>query len=278
MTIKELLKQAAKGSESQELLGIELLLAHVLKMERKDLITKSNDILNANEIAAFQKSYFRFKKGEPVEHILGFKEFYGIPFKVNDKVLIPRPETEHLVEYVMKLIKAGGVKSVLDVGTGSGCIAISIAANSKATQVAGCDISLEALNVARENNELLVAGKVELFQSNLLSAVSDSFDIIVANLPYIGTEKFNFVSEKAIRHEPEVALFGGKNGLTLYKKLFEQVVALEEGPKYLLGEFGFLQGDEMRVLLNKFFGRHKWEIIKDYASIERMFVVNFASL
>ncbi|MBD3328724.1 peptide chain release factor N(5)-glutamine methyltransferase [Candidatus Peregrinibacteria bacterium] len=278
MTIKELLKQAVKGSGSRELLGIELLLAHALKIERKDLITKSNDIVKANDIVTFQKSYFRFKKGEPVEHILGFKEFYGMPFKVNDKVLIPRPETEHLVEYVLKLIEGGGVKSALDVGTGSGCIAISIASNSEATRVAGCDVSLDALNVARENNATLANGMVELFQSDLLSDVSESFDVIVANLPYIGTEKFNFVSDEAKRYEPEVALFGGTDGLTLYEKLFEQIVELTERPKYLIGEFGFLQGDHMRALLNKYFEQYEWEIIKDYASIERMFVVTFASL
>lgn len=292
MNISEILKLAKErlNNVQGDYLGIEVILAHVLEKNREFLIAHPDfEIIQPVE-ERFWALFERFYDGEPVAYLTNKKEFYGLDFYVDKRVLIPRPETELLVDKVLefaKQIESGKQKKIsskikiLDIGTGSGCIAISIAKNLPGAKVLATEISLEALEVARQNaKNHQVEDRVEFLQSDLLGAIvkqGRGFDIIVANLPYIGEKKFNFVSKEALKYEPNLALFGGENGLFLYEKLFKQLTDQSLQPKFLLGEFGFLQGEEMRALLNKFFIQERWAILEDLALIERVFVVEFFS-
>ncbi len=278
MNIQELLQKARinTGPEGDHL-GSELLLAFVLDKNREYLLAHGDEDVSAPMLDNFEKLFSRMIAGEPVAYLINKKEFYGLDFFVDRRVLIPRPETEHLVEKILEFsTQTPSALKILDVGTGSGCIAVSLARNIASAQVAGVDISDEALEVARLNADRHgLTSRMRFFSSNLLTAVDEPFDIVVANLPYIGEKRFSFVSKSAYDYEPHVALFGGDDGLGLYVKFFEQLSQKSWRPRLLLGEFGFLQRDELVALFQKFFPDDKIRFEQDYAHIDRMFVVEW---
>lgn len=251
-------------------------MAYCLVQEREFLFVYSETELESGLADRFWSLFDRFCAGEPVAYITGRKEFYGLDFYVDDRVLIPRPETELLVAKVLEAARQMEEQvKILDVGTGSGCIAIALAKNLLRAKIVGVDIAAGALEVANKNaNAHGVTDRVTFMTSDLLSDVGGPFEIVVANLPYIGKKKYNFLSKAPFDYEPHVAFFGGENGLFLYERLFEQLGSQTWQPLLLLGEFGFLQGGEMRALLRKYFG-DKWSIFRDLAAIERIFVVSF---
>lgn len=272
MTIEDIIRQ----SDHSDALAVEVLLAHVLGVSREYLMIHSNDLLEPDVEEQFGSLYGRLREGEPVAYLTGKKEFYGLDFFVNSSVLIPRPETEMLVEKVLAFAQDKPLK-IADVGTGSGAIAVSVAKHLPNASVVGIDVSGEALVVARKNAETHGVD-VDFRCGDLLDGVDERFDIVVANLPYIGEEQYRFVSRETEKYEPSVALFGGVDGLELYRRLFQQLSEKEWRPNLLLGEFGFAQGEKMAEVLNTFFEQDDWRIEKDYASIERIFVVTSPSL
>lgn len=278
MTVGEIVSTLRRETvTSEEFLGIEVILAYCLKIKRQDIFTHPEKEISDLEYRKFWHLFDRLRQGEPVAYLTKKKEFYGLEFYVDPAVLIPRPETEMLVEETIKLC-SGKPSTIIDIGTGSGCIAISLAKKLPNASLAAVDISTAALTVAKKNAKFhKVTSQVEFFQSNLLEQVKQPYDIIVANLPYIGEEKYCFVSHEAKKYEPHIALFGGKDGLYLYGRLFQQIKQLSWKPRYLLGEFGFLQSESLQQLLNKYFIQQKYVILKDFASIERVFVVTFDS-
>jgi release factor glutamine methyltransferase len=313
MNINDAIKSAVErlGGGDENRLSVEVLLAHCLGLRKEDLFIKPTEEVEASKLSEFQEMVNKHYEGEPVAYLTHNKEFYGLNFYVDDRVLIPRPETEFIIDEVLKRVADTGTSckspnsgnlgypgnpsdpgnpgeplkhadqplEILDVGTGSGCIAIALAKKLLKARFMATDISEDALDVARKNAEKHnVFGRIDFVCANLLGNVSGQFDIIVANLPYIGIKKFNMVSKEAKKYEPYVALFGGENGLQIYERLFRQVCERSWRPKFLLGEFGFLQGEEMRKLLNKYFEGQSIEIIKDHASIERLFVIGFGAL
>lgn len=301
MTVAEILQRArSERSEwSEEVAGeggadgageislsIEVLLAFVLGKDRAWLMAHSEAPVSQEQERQFGEFFLRFRAGEPVAYLTGKKEFYGLEFLVNKSVLIPRPETEMLVERVLEFARrpqAGARKGgrgsglkVLDIGTGSGCIAVSLAKHLPDAQITAVDISTEALETAKKNAQLHeVVPRVKFLESDLLANVEGEFDIVVTNLPYIGTERHAILSREVREYEPHTALFGGADGLRLYERLFEQMAVLAWKPRLFFGEFGFSQGFEMRQLLNKFFIHADVLVEKDLASIERIFVVRF---
>jgi len=278
-TVGELLRQGIElmGKKPDAVLAAEVLMAYCLGVTREKLFIDAQAVPSYQIGENFLRLATAHARGEPVAYLTGSKEFYGLDFKVDRRVLIPRPETELLVDLVVEksLLYPDGCR-VLDVGTGSGCIAVAVAKLNQKVKVVACDVSESALAVARENAVRHGVEQVVKFVcSDLMSAISGYFDLIVANLPYIGREKFNFFSKEALEYEPELALFGGSDGLDLYRRLFGQVSMLRRKPRFLIGEFGFLQGDDIRKLLSRYFPQAKVEIKSDYASIERVFVVEF---
>lgn len=274
------------GAHDTSILDAEVLLCYVLGEAKEYLFAHANDEAGNEDLEKLYIQYLtRVKNGEPIAYITGEKEFYGLDFLVNEHVLVPRPETEMLVDRVLAFMRENyfdhGKFRILDVGTGSGNIAVAIAKNSEdeGIDMIECidaiDVSDEAIEVAKENIlQHGVEDRVNVFHSDLLEDLDEDevYDIIVANLPYIGTEKNDYVEEKVKNHEPNGALFSGKDGLDLYKKLFQQLKERNMGWKILVGEFGDKQLPDLENLLNKYFDQ-KWTIERDLAGLDRMFVV-----
>lgn len=273
MFISDLLKSAKKDEKTLE---AELILADVLNKSREWVIGHHDEEISGEDMTKFHQFWVRLQKGEPLAYLLNEKEFYGLKFYVDERVLVPRPETEALVDLTLGLANKKSVQ-VVDVGTGCGAVACAIAVSSLESkvemEVSAVEVSEEACEVAKKNIEDLGV-KVELHCGNLLEPVKDkNFDIIVANLPYIGRERHNYIADNVAEHEPDVALYGGEDGLRLYEEMFQQIQDYEMKPKYILGEFGFLQAEEMGAMIEKFFPKAEFEIKQDLSGLDRNFVI-----
>lgn len=286
MTVRELLIEGEgelRGRETGRL-EAQVLLAKLMKLTKEQFFC-SHELEVSDDISEhFFQKIEELKAGRPLAHILGEKEFYGLPFYVSPDTLIPRPETEWLVEKSIQLAGRHFLDglTVVDVGTGSGCIGVSVASALPQAKVVLLDISMEALKVATENVERHgIWDRTRVIQTDLLNAVLDQkFDIVLANLPYIGTESHNFVADDVRQYEPAEALFSGSDGFDHYRRLFEQVLQLPQLPSFMLGEFGSSQGGEMMALLERYFGQKSvtFEIVKDLAGLDRYFIVSFGGL
>ncbi len=284
MKIKEII-EGAKGmmGENGSVLDIELILAHAMGVERSYLLAHDDEEIDEGDLAMFNLYLKRVVGGEPVAYITNEKEFFAHNFFVDSRVLIPRPETEMIVDEALRYLQTmddiGRRFKLLDVGTGSGCIPLSILktfeGRGEIARVDMVDVSVEALEVARINAEqFLLEDQVEIFESDLLENIEDGefYDVITANLPYIGEVENRHVAVETEKFEPGLALFGGDDGLELYNKMFQQVLAKGVRFGVFIGEFGFGQGKGIAELLSKYFDQ-KWEIKEDLAGIERIFIV-----
>lgn len=257
-------------------LEVEILLAFVLRTTREYLLTYPENKLSDAEISQFRFFIEKRSCGIPIAHLTHHKEFFGLDFYVDERVFIPRPETELLVEEAIKLYSPMS-GYICDVGTGSGCIAIAIAKHFPAAKIFALDISEAALEVARKNAERhSVYSQIEFVKSDLLAEISEHyFDGIVTNLPYIGTIEHNLVSKEVLEHEPHTALFSGHTGLELYERLFSQIRALPKPPKWVIGEIGFLQCEAIEKLIRQYFGNISLNFKNDLSGFPRMFSIIF---
>jgi release factor glutamine methyltransferase len=224
----------------------ELLLLHTTRMTKADLLTHPEHELTERQTNHYQAAIARRALHEPVQYIIGTQEFYGRPFIVNPLVLIPRPETEHLVEAALALTPRPS--RILDVGTGSGILAITLALELSHATVTATDISAPALAVAQQNARSLGADHVRFVASNLFAKLDDArFDCIVSNPPYVATSE---ALEPQVRdYEPATALYAGEDGLAIYRRLIPQSFASLEPRGYLLLEIGQGQRDAIAALL-----------------------------
>jgi len=189
--------------------------------------------------------------GEPIQYITGETEFYGLPFLVTPDVLIPRPETEHLVEKVIELAASFQAPRIVDVGTGSGAIAIALAHALPKAQITASDRSASALAIARENAQRhAVSQRIRFLQGDLLApVVGEEFDLIVSNPPYVPCTDRDSLSVEVRDHEPSLALFAGPDGLAIYRRLIPQAFACLVPGGFLALEMGFGQSEAVRALL-----------------------------
>jgi len=239
-SVRSLLKQGIghlrEANVPSFTLAAELLLLHVASRDRAWLYAHPEEILSAENAAQYFALIQRRANGEPTQHLTGKQEFWGLEFEVNPDVLIPRPETEHLIEVALDRlalceIRAGrsprltgnGI-TLVDVGTGSGCIAIALAKELPDAIIYATDISIAALNVARRNAERLgVSDRIRFLESNLFEAFNPvRFDLIVSNPPYVGRGTAETLAREVREHEPEVALYGGEEGYEFYAQLVAQ--------------------------------------------------------
>lgn len=210
---------------------------------------------------------------KPSQYIKGWVEFYKLKFKVTPFCLIPRPETELLVDEV---IKNQDKITVLDIGTGCGNIAISIAKNAKNAKIFASDISTEALEIARENaRKHRVDKRIFFIESDLLSNIKNSPDIIVTNLPYIPTERIPYLDPSVIDFEPYIALDGGRDGFELYRKLFAQIKQKGWKPKLIIGEIDYTHGELAANEAQKYFPDAEVEVKTDLAHKQRMLLLRW---
>jgi release factor glutamine methyltransferase len=256
----------------------ELLLSVILQKPKEFLYLHPQKKLTNPQYAKLEKMIVRRQKGEPIAYILGYKYFYGLQFSVNPSVLIPRPETELLVDEALKIILSEKIKSVADVGTGSGAIILSLAKvlGNKHISFWGSDVSEKALSVAKKNaKQLGLQSKVRFKQSNLLTNIKTTPELLLANLPYGWEEwKNNSSSEtRGLAFEPKVALFTAKHGLALIEKLLKQVSKRVQQPKYMLLEFDPRQKKELEGLIKKYFPKSNVGFYKDYAGHFRLVTI-----
>lgn len=253
----------------------EYIFAHALNVNRTLLNFRMNKEITPLELEEIRKMLIqRGKQRKPLQQILGEWEFYGYTFKVNEHTLIPRSDTENLVENCKHLFLDKGDVSILDIGTGSGAIAITLGKELKNSKVIGVDISEEALKVAEENRILNSADNVSFLKSDLFEALkerAEKFDLIVSNPPYIPLSEYNELMIEVREHEPKNALTDGGDGYFFYEKISREAgTYLKEGG-YLAFEVGYNQARKVYEFMEKN-GFCNIMIIKDYCEIERIVI------
>ena len=256
----------SKGVESPRL-NIEHLLAHVLGKTRMDLYLEFDRPLGDTELNALRELVKRRSQGVPLQHLLGTVEFHGRTFISDSRALIPRPETEELVALLLKLDLPADARC-LDVGTGSGVIALTLAAERPEARVTAVDRSPNALTLARENaTRLGLDGRVEFLESDLLAACAGPYDLVAANLPYIPVGDIAGLARE-VQHDPMMALDGGRDGLELVARCVTQAHGkLAPGGRLAL-EIGHDQAEHVRALLEQN-GYSSLEAVKDHQGFVR---------
>lgn len=249
------------------------LLAFVLNKEKEYLMIHENDDVNDKIYDLYMENINRLSNHEPIQYIIGMQEFMGFSFNVDKNVLIPQPDTENLVEEVVKIAQEKKIErpKILDLCTGSGAIAISLAKLVKNSIVYGSDISRDALNVA-ENNSILNQANVLFIKSDMFKNIYKDyrFNIIVSNPPYIETETIVNL-DKEVQNEPHLALDGGEDGLKFYREIAENAKNYLEEDGYLALEIGFNQKDEVAKIL-KDNGYKNIYFRKDLSGINRVII------
>ncbi|WP_433751356.1 peptide chain release factor N(5)-glutamine methyltransferase [Falsibacillus pallidus] len=278
MKVFEALKWASsylKENQRDENAG-ELLLRHLMKLDRPQLFANQQMEIPFEAEAEFKAAVEAHISGTPVQHLIGYEEFYGRKFHVNEHVLIPRPETEELVYEALKRVKryftgTAGLKLV-DIGTGSSAIASTMKLEMPELDVSASDISEEALKMAKENAARLEA-EVAFYQGDLLQPFIEAgrtFDIVLSNPPYIPNHEKEELSDVVRDHEPHTALFGGEDGLDLYRRFAEELPAVV-GDRAIIGfEFGAGQGESVKEIMKKTFPKASVEVVYDINGKDRM--------
>ncbi|MFA5358933.1 MAG: peptide chain release factor N(5)-glutamine methyltransferase [Patescibacteria group bacterium] len=269
-----------KSKSSSPTLDAEILLAHVLKKPKEFILIHPETVLTKKQISNLQFLISKRKTGEPIAYLTGHKEFYGLDFIVNRHVLVPRPETELLVEETLKIINANYQPpiTIADIGTGSGCVAITIATKSPNAKIYATDISSLALTVAKKNSAEHKTTKQLIFKrGSLLSPLQNiKLDIIVANLPYLDKKMKNLLRStetRGLKFEPTLALYAGDKGLDKFKKFFSQLAKRKQQPNFVLLEIGHNQGRVLQKLCTKYLPGYKTTIKKDLCDFDRVLIL-----
>lgn len=291
--LKEGMSRLRAAGVPSDTLAAELLLLCTLGRDRAWLYAHAEEPLAAGASEKYFALVARRAAGEPTQYLTGKQEFWGLEFEVTPAVLIPRPETEHVVEVALERLGARGITirldtgepsaplRVADVGTGSGCLAVALAHELPHAEVFAIDISAAALEVARRNaGRHGVSQRVHFFQSDLLEAFfvspaagrsrSQAFDVIVSNPPYVARDEAATLPREVREHEPETALFGGATGMDIYARLVEQAGSLLRPGGTLVLELGYGAADEVRSVVT---AQHDWantSITNDLAGIPRV--------
>ena len=253
-------------------LDSEILLSSTLKLDRSQLLLNLDKKINKIE----KKNYFNFierrKKNEPIAYITGYKEFWKNKFKVDKDVLIPRPDTEIIVEQVLNNLNINSSKKILDIGTGSGCILISILGERTKCTGVGVDISKNAIKIAKYNAKIQhIKNRIRFLNSDIDNFYLDKYDLIISNPPYVKLHNINSLEKDIKSFEPKVALNGGVDGYTKIRLIIKKSSTLIKKRGKLFLEVGIGQTRETLKLL-KLYGFYKNKVVKDLANINRCIV------
>lgn len=251
-----------------------LLLQHLLKTDYTGIMMRMHDEIPKEKQPQFQQMIKMHAEGKPVQYITGVEEFYGRTFQVNESVLIPRPETEELIEGAITRMKAlfGEERNIklVDIGTGSGIIAITMKLEWPDAEVAATDISSDALQTAKQNADRLNAN-IDFRQGDLTEPIAnEKWDVILSNPPYIAYEEAEEMSDVVLQHEPHLALFAEDRGLKLYKQMVKALPNLVNTPALIGFEIGYSQGEAVAELLKTSFPQAEIEIVKDINKKDRI--------
>ena len=276
MNIKTVLNQASKildnSSNTLSKLDSEILLSEVIKKNRQYLILNSNEELKKENIKSFNYLVKRRKKGEPIAYLINRKEFWKQNFYINQNVLIPRPDTELLVEETLKLFNVNSKLNMLDIGTGSGCILLSILNERRNFFGTGIDISKKAINVARFNAKMhQLSNRVKFYNSDVDKFLIGKYDLILSNPPYIRQQDLKYLEIDVKDFEPKLALDGGKDGFSKITKVISKTAMLLKRNGRFILEIGFGQKNRILNILkqNNFFIN---KVLKDYGKNDRCII------
>jgi release factor glutamine methyltransferase len=265
--------QRAGLTPDEAALDARLLAQHVLGWDAARFFTAETDPSPAGFAGAYEALIARRQQREPLAYITGVREFWGLPFEVSPAVLVPRPETELLVEAALERWPRPSSPRIADVCTGSGCIAIALAHERPAASILATDLSADALAIARRNAvRHQVAARVECFKSDLLEDVPGTFDLIVSNPPYV-PEGDRSTLQPEVSHEPDLALFSGANGLDAIVRLAAQAESRLNPGGLLLFEFGAGQEDPVRKAIAGTSRLHVVELKRDLQGIPRTAII-----
>jgi len=273
VTLKQVLHRArevlATNSIEDASLEGEILLRHALRVDRVRLYSERDRELSAEQEEGFWHLIQRRLSGEPTAYIIGHREFYGFDFYIDRRVLIPRPETELLVETALKLAQTRTIAAIADIGTGCGAIAISLALNLPRIKIYASDVSADALEVARINCQKHgVVDRIQLLHGDMLGPLPGPVDLITANLPYVTKEE---ISRSGLGDfEPRIALDGGADGLDKIRLLYQQVTDKLNHRGCMLLEIGQGQSRAVTSLIQRCFPSASVEVIPDLQGIERI--------
>ena len=276
MNVNDLVNSGVKilkeNNIKNPILDAEIILSSIIKKERDYIILNETYQINQLLIKKFYNFINRRKIGEPISYIVKSKYFWNNCFYVNKDVLIPRPDTEHIVEEVLKLVRVDSRKSVLDIGTGSGCILLSILKERKLLTGYGIDISKKSINVCKINAKRLeIKNRAKFYVSDIDKFFLGKYDIVVSNPPYINTSKIKYLEKDVSKFEPRLALDGGVDGFSEITKVVGKTKDLIKKNGLFILEIGFRQKEKVIRILNKK-GFYIKKIIKDYAGKDRCII------
>ena len=275
-TVLEVLKLTTEYFEKKKIesprVNAEILLAEVLKCKRIDLYLSFEKPLNEEELALYRELIKKRSSHIPLQYIIGNVEFYGLKLLVNENVLIPRPETELLVETILQNHQQTNELKILDIGSGSGNISLALARNLSKSFITGIDVSQKAIELSFQNKEIHHLENVDFNRFDILQDDLEklgTFDIIVSNPPYVSKNDFDLLEPELRLYEPRIALTDESEGTTFYKEIISKSESLLNKPGYIYFELGKDQFQKISQLLtdNKF---SNIKIIKDYSGIERI--------
>lgn len=276
MTIREALQWAQQelGDNPAAAGDARLLLQHTLQVGRSHLVAHRDETLPAGREEQFRGLVCRARRCEPIPYISGEAPFYGLDFIVTPAVLIPRPETELLVQATIEWVEAHSAEIVVDVGAGSGCVAVTLARHLPDVRIEATEISREALAVARHNAQRHgVAARIGFHCGSLLEPIEDDLDLIVANLPYISDDEWTTLADGVKWYEPARALRGGADGLALIRQLLDQARSRLQVGGALFLEIGWRQGKDAAALARAIFPQAHVDVLPDHAGHDRILVV-----
>ena len=252
----------------------EVILAHALALTRSQLLTRSEATLTPDQLSRFQSDLERLVNGEPLAYVVGHREFYDLDLLTDERALIPRPETECLVEKAIKLLDRHPHPIIVDIGTGSGAIAIALAKHLPASFVIATDLSPDAIDLARSNARRHdVETRIDFRVGNLLQPIHDTVDLIAANLPYVNDNQWPFLARTIRGHEPQMAFTGGTDGLALIREFLKDAPRCIKPQGVILMEIGAYHGDDVKAIALQNFPEAKISIEPDYAGLDRLAVI-----
>jgi len=250
----------------------EILLSNSIKRDKKHIILNPKEILNLEQLGKFKSLIERRKKGEPIAYLINKKEFWKDEFFVNKDVLIPRPDTELIIEQVLKIYSKDVQLQVLDIGTGSGCILLSILKERPNFYGTGIDISKKSINVSKFNaKQLNLTNRVKFFHSSVDNFKNGKYDMIVSNPPYIEQLSLKYLEKDVVNFEPKLALSGGFDGFSKIRKVINKAsILIKKKGKFIL-EIGFNQKNKVIKILKEE-GFYVNKAIKDYGNNDRCII------
>ncbi|EAS84797.1 HemK [Candidatus Pelagibacter ubique HTCC1002] len=276
MNIENILKEGIKILQKNKIanpqLDSEILLSNSIKRDKKHIILNPKEVLNSEQLRKFKSLIERRKKGEPIAYLINKKEFWKDEFFVNKDVLIPRPDSELIIEQVLKIYSKDDHLQLLDIGTGSGCILLSILKERSNFYGTGIDISKKSINVSKFNaKQLNLTNRVKFFHSSVDNFNNGKYDIVVSNPPYIEQLSLKYLEKDVVNFEPKLALSGGFDGFSKIRKVINKAsILIKKNGKFIL-EIGFNQKNKVIKILKEE-GFYVNKAIKDYGNNDRCII------